>query len=257
MQKCECEDSVGYVGYNTSMSTNNLVVYQAPSGAIELPVDTSAETMWATQRQIATLFGINVRTVNEHLRNIFSTGELSRDPTIRNFRIARIEGAREVKREIEHYSLDAIISVGYRVNSKNATIFRKWATKILRAYISDGFVINPARIEYNKSQFLCAIGDMKLLATQSGAVGISEVADLVKAFAGTWFSLDAYDKDELPRVGGVKQAVRVGADGLAKDLVKLRETLISEGEATDIFDVEREKGGLHALFGNVFQVIRW
>ena len=235
------------------MSAKDLIVYQTDSGAIELPVDAAAETIWATQKQIADVFGVNVRTVNEHLSNIFSTEELEKGATIRKIQIVRTEGKREVKREIEHYNLDAIISVGYRVNSKNATIFRKWATKTLRAYIADGFLINPSRIEYNKSQFLRAIEDMKLLATNSSAVGSTEVADLVQAFTGTWFSLDAYDKNELPRAGGVKQAVQVGADDLAESLVKLRETLIAEREATDIFGVEREKGGLKALFGNVFQ----
>ncbi|NCC20797.1 Fic/DOC family protein, partial [Candidatus Saccharibacteria bacterium] len=235
------------------MSAKDLIVYQTDSGAIELPVDAAAETIWATQKQIADVFGVNVRTVNEHLSNIFSTEELEKGATIRKIQIVRTEGKREVKREIEHYNLDAIISVGYRVNSKNATIFRKWATKTLRAYIADGFLINPSRIEYNKSQFLRAIEDMKLLAANSSAVGSTEVADLVQAFTGTWFSLDAYDKNELPRAGGVKQAVQVGADDLAESLVKLRETLIAEREATDIFGVEREKGGLKALFGNVFQ----
>ncbi len=235
------------------MSAKDLIVYQTDSGAIELPVDAAAETIWATQKQIADVFGVNVRTVTEHLSNIFSTEELEKGATIRKIQIVRTEGKREVKREIEHYNLDAIISVGYRVNSKNATIFRKWATKTLRAYIADGFLINPSRIEYNKSQFLRAIEDMKLLAANSSAVGSTEVADLVQAFTGTWFSLDAYDKNELPRAGGVKQAVQVGADDLAESLVKLRETLIAEREATDILGVEREKGGLKALFGNVFQ----
>ena len=187
------------------MSAKDLIVYQTDSGAIELPVDAAAETIWATQKQIADVFGVNVRTVNEHLSNIFSTEELEKGATIRKIQIVRTEGKREVKREIEHYNLDAIISVGYRVNSKNATIFRKWATKTLRAYIADGFLINPSRIEYNKSQFLRAIEDMKLLAANSSAVGSTEVADLVQAFTGTWFSLDAYDKNELPRAGGVKQ----------------------------------------------------
>ena len=244
---------VMYNIYMTKESSNNPIIYQAADGAIELSVDAGSETIWATQRQIADVFGVNVRTVNEHLSNIFNTNELEKASTIRKFRIVRIEGGREVGREMEHYNLDAIISVGYRVNSKNATIFRKWATKTLRAYITDGFVVNPARIEHNKSQFLRAIEDMKLLAVQSESIGVSEVTDLVEAFAGTWFSLDAYDKDELPRAGSVKQAVQVGADDLAKNLVQLRETLIGEDEATDIFGVEREKGGLHALFGNVFQ----
>ena len=159
----------------TKESSNNPIIYQAADGAIELSVDAGSETIWATQRQIADVFGVNVRTVNEHLSNIFNTNELEKASTIRKFRIVRIEGGREVGREMEHYNLDAIISVGYRVNSKNATIFRKWATKTLHAYITDGFVVNPARIEHNKSQFLRAIEDMKLLAAQSEAVGVNKL----------------------------------------------------------------------------------
>ena len=140
---------------------DKLVIYQAADGAIELPVDAKLETIWASQRQIAEVFGVNVRTVNEHLGNIFDTEELDRGSTVRKFRIVRIEGEREVEREIDHYNLDAIISVGYRVNSKNATAFRKWATKTLRE--------------------------------DTGQVGSSEATDLALAFATTWLSLDAYD----------------------------------------------------------------
>ncbi len=232
---------------------NKLVIYQAADGAIELPVDAKLETIWATQKQIAEVFGVNVRTVNEHLGNIFDTDELARDSTIRKFRIVRIEGNREVEREIEHYNLDAIISVGYRVNSKNATHFRKWATKTLRDYISDGFVIDKKRVEHNLSQFTRALNDLKLLSENVEQVGSSEATDLALAFATTWLSLDAYDKAELPSSGTIKKAVDIGAGELEAELHKLRKALIAKGEATDIFATERAKGGLHALFGNVFQ----
>jgi len=232
---------------------NKLVIYQAADGAIELPVDAKLETIWATQKQIAEVFGVNVRTVNEHLGNIFDTDELDRDSTIRKFRIVRIEGNREVEREIEHYNLDAIISVGYRVNSKNATHFRKWATKTLRDYISDGFVINKKRVEHNLSQFTRALNDLKLLSENVEQVGSSEATDLALAFAATWLSLNAYDKSELPSSGTIKKAVDIGAGELEAELHKLRKALIAKGEATDIFATERTKGGLHALFGNVFQ----
>ena len=232
---------------------NKLVIYQAADGAIELPVDAKLETIWATQKQIAEVFGVNVRTVNEHLGNIFDTDELDRDSTIRKFRIVRIEGNREVEREIEHYNLDAIISVGYRVNSKNATHFRKWATKTLRAYVSDGFVIDKKRVEHNLSQFTRALNDLKLLSENVEQVGSSEATDLALAYAATWLSLDAYDKSELPSSGTIKKAVNIGASELEAELHKLRKALIAKGEATDIFATERTKGGLHALFGNVFQ----
>ena len=200
---------------------DKLVIYQAADGAIELPVDAKLETIWASQRQIAEVFCVNVRTVNEHLGNIFDTEELDRGSTVRKFRIVRIEGEREVEREIDHYNLDAIISVGYRVNSKNATAFRKWATKTLRE--------------------------------DTGQVGSSEATDLALAFATTWLSLDAYDKSALPSSGTIKKAVDIGATDLEAELHKLRKTLIAKGEATDIFATERTKGGLHALFGNIFQ----
>lgn len=232
---------------------NSLVVFQLASGAIELPVDVTSETIWATQRQIAEVFGVDVRTVNEHLQNIFNTDELDKDSTIRKFRIVQMEGNREVTREIEHYNLDAIISVGYRINSKNATAFRKWATQTLRSYISDGYVINPARIEHNRSQFTRALQDLKLLAENTDQVGSSEATDLALAFADTWLSLDAYDKSELPTSGNVKQHIDVGAQELQAELTKLKSQLIASGEATDLFGAEREKGGLDSLFHNVFQ----
>lgn len=157
--------------------SNNLVIYQAENGAIELPIDATNETIWATQKQIAEVFGVNVRTVNEHLGNVFNSKELTKQSTIRKFRIVQMEGKREVGREIEHYNLDAVISVGYQINSKNATTFRKWATKTLRNYITDGFVINPTRIEHNRSQFTKALKDLQLLAAKTDQVGSTEVAD--------------------------------------------------------------------------------
>lgn len=90
------------------------------------------ETFWLTQKDMAELFGVDVRTVSEHLKNIYDSGELVEEATIRKIRIVRQEGARKVRREVVFYNLDAIIAVGYRVNSKRATKFRQWATGVLR-----------------------------------------------------------------------------------------------------------------------------
>ncbi len=147
------------------MSNKTLAMYQSGSGAIELPVDASSETIWATQKQIAGVFGVDVRTVNEHLQNIFTTAELDEKSVIRNFRITASDGKTY---NTNHYNLDAIISVGYRVNSKNATTFRKWATQTLRSYISDGYAINPSRIEHNRSQFTRALQDIMLWPIRIG-----------------------------------------------------------------------------------------
>src|SRR5688500_18250033 len=102
------------------MKKRDVLIYQAKTGAIELRGDYRAETVWATQARIASAFGVDVRTINEHIKNIYKTEELREAPTVRKFRIVQKEGKREVKREVNHYNLDMILSVGYRVNSKTA-----------------------------------------------------------------------------------------------------------------------------------------
>lgn len=232
------------------MTDKNLVIYQAETGAIELPIDATHETIWATQKQIAEVFDVDVRTVNEHLMNIFKSGELDEDAVIRKFRITAGDGK---SYNTKHYDLDAVISVGYRVNSKNATAFRKWATQTLRTHITEGFAINPERVRYNHSKFMSALTDLKLLARASDRVGSTEAADLALEFARTWLSLNAYDKSELPKGGTIRKAVDVGASDLMSELIHLRTSLIESGEATELFATERTKGGIHSLFGNVFQ----
>ena len=235
------------------MSAKDLVIYQTDAGAIELPVDIAAETIWATRMQIAALFDVTPQNITMHLKSIYGSSEMDREATSKDSLLVQTEGGRTVERKVRTYNLDAIIAIGYRISSRRGTEFRKWATKTLRTYISDGYVINPVRIEHNKSQFLIAIEDMKLLAEGSEAIGSGEIADLVQAFASTWFSLDAYDRGALPNAGHTKSDILVGAEDLSQELVNLRKKLIEGGEATEIFGVEREKGGLKALFGNVFQ----
>ncbi len=129
--------------------SGDLILYRAPDGAVRAEVRYEGDTFWLSQRQMAELFGVDVRTINEHLRSIYASGELAEKATIRKFRMVRIEGSREVEREIVHHSLDAIISVGYRVNSVQATQFRIWATEALREFIVKGFVLDDERLKLN------------------------------------------------------------------------------------------------------------
>ena len=141
-------------------ANKEVVIYQASSGAIELRGDISRETVWATQAQIAAAFAVDVRTINEHLANIYTSRELKEVSTIRKFRIVQKEGKREVERDVLHYNLDAIISAGYRINSKRATQFRQWATKTLREHITKGYTINRKRIAQNYDAFMKAVADI-------------------------------------------------------------------------------------------------
>lgn len=126
---------------------SELVLYQTEDGRTRIQVKLEGTTVWLTQALIAELFQITVPTVNEHLRGIYSDGELSPEATIRKFRIVRLEGKREVAREIEHYNLDAILAVGYRVRSHRGTQFRQWATARLSEYIVKGFTMDDERLK--------------------------------------------------------------------------------------------------------------
>jgi hypothetical protein len=129
------------------MDSADIILYTDPQGQVKVEVYYEDETFWLSQKRMAELFGKDVRTVNEHLKNIFETEELSPDSTIRKFRIVQTEGAREVSREIDFYNLDAVIAVGYRVNSYQATQFRIWATRTLREFVVKGFVLDDERLK--------------------------------------------------------------------------------------------------------------
>lgn len=129
------------------------LLYTAQDESVKVRVLVQAETVWLTQRQMAELFDKDVRTINEHIRNIYEEGELTEAATIRNFRIVQTEGARQVTREVAHYNLDVIISVGYRVKSHRGTQFRIWATGVLKEYIKKGFVLDDERLKQGKQVF--------------------------------------------------------------------------------------------------------
>ncbi|MCY4643563.1 MAG: virulence RhuM family protein [Bacteriovoracales bacterium] len=136
-----------------SSSFSDFILYTDQNGQVKLNIFLQDETLWLTQKMMAELFGAAKSTINEHLKNIYDSGELERNPTIRKFRTVQSEGGRSVTRNLEHYNLDAIIAVGYRVNSKRATQFRIWATKTLREYIIKGFVIDDKRLKQGSMAF--------------------------------------------------------------------------------------------------------
>lgn len=129
---------------------SNIILYTSDNGDVSIQVLYEDGTFWLTQKRMAELFNVSVSTVNEHLKSIFGAGELSEEGTIRNFRIVQNEGGRKVARELTFYPLDAIIAVGYRVNSEQAILFRKWATKVLNAFITKGYVLDKKRLMQGK-----------------------------------------------------------------------------------------------------------
>jgi hypothetical protein len=129
---------------------SDIIFYNTPSGDVKIEVIFNDETFWLTQKRMAELFGVEVPAINKHLSNIYETGELDEKATISILETVQQEGTRMVKRNVEFYNLDAIIAVGYRVNSHQATQFRIWATKTLREFIIKGFVLDDERLKQGK-----------------------------------------------------------------------------------------------------------
>lgn len=129
------------------MNESNILLYETDEGKINVDVILKDETIWLTQKSMSELFDVNVPAINKHLNNIYEEKELDKNSTISKMEIVRKEGNRNVNRELEFYNLDAIIAVGYRVNSKKATKFRIWATKILKDYMIKGFVIDVDKMK--------------------------------------------------------------------------------------------------------------
>ncbi|HMV22628.1 MAG TPA: RhuM family protein, partial [Rhodocyclaceae bacterium] len=144
-----------------------ILLYQTPEGGPAMEVRLELETVWLTQVQMAELFGVNVPAVFKHIKNIFATGELQSEATVSKMEIVRQEGKRQVRRVVEHYSLDMVISVGYRVNSLRGTQFRIWATNVLRQHLVQGYTIHERRLK-ELNQAVRLIADVAHRRTLSG-----------------------------------------------------------------------------------------
>lgn len=237
-----------------SKPNSQLVIYQSQKGAISFKGNLKEKTLWATLNDIATLFDTDKSGVSRHIKSIFSSGELEEKRTVAKNATVQTEGKREVLREIEYFNLDVILSVGYRVNSKKATDFRIWATNTLHNHIINGFTINKSRVLENNQEFLKIVDDIrKVLPENAEAFGSLDSLDLVKLFAKTWLSLDAYDKQSLILKKQNKKTVKLAAEELTSAMAKFKVSLIKKGEATELFATDRNKNSLEGIVGNVMQ----
>ncbi len=237
----------------SKQNSKSVVVYQAKSGAIELRGDFGQETFWASLDQIAVLFDTDKSGISRHLKSIYSSEELSRQATVAFFATVQKEGDRFVERQIEYYNLDAVLSVGYRVNSKQATQFRQWATKTLREHITKGYTLNRKQIGKNYNAFLKSVSDIQASLPEHITLDPKNVLDLIKEFASTWVSLDAYDKESLTVKGTSKKSIKFDAVQLLVAIADLKRELIKNKEATELFATERAVGNIEGIIGNVMQ----
>lgn len=193
---------------------NKIEIYKVTRGEVVFNVDTDKGTIWATQEQIAQLFDVQVPAIARHLSNIYKSGELQMDATFSKMEKVQIEGGRKVKRNIKLYNLDAIISVGYRVNSRKATDFRIWATKTLHHYIVDGVAINQHRLKKLDADKLReiegALSIVKRLAASAelSADEASGILEVITKYAPSFKALQEFDEGHISFIKGKRRATK-------------------------------------------------
>jgi prophage maintenance system killer protein len=221
------------------MTNDQIIIYQSADGITTVDVKVEKETLWLTLNQIADLFERDKSVISRHFRNIYEEGELDRGATVAKNATVQIEGERKVDRDIEFYNLDAIISVGYRVNSKRGTQFRIWANKILKEYLTKGYAINERKLKEQSEQYNSLKQTVSLLGNvlKSKELTSDEATGLLKVVTDYSYALDIldkYDHQQLTVEGTTDQQLFVATYAEAMQAIK---------------DLKDKFGG-SSLFGN-------
>ena len=235
---------------------SDIVIFESDTQRVEVRLD--AETVWLTQAQMAELFDVQKAAISKHLKNIFASGELEQAATVSKMETVQREGLRTVTRRVEFYNLDAIISVGYRVNSARATRFRQWATRVLREHLVRGYSLNEYRLaQHGLTELEHAVELLgKTLIRQEMVSDIGrEVVGLILGYAKTWRLLLDYDQGRLGVPPGARPARGVlRLEEARRALDALTVELKSRGEASELF--ARDRGdGLAAILGTIEQTM--
>ena len=236
--------------------SGEVLVFEAPDGGVRVEVKLDRETVWLTQQQMADLFGRERSVVTKHIRNTFQEGELDPAATCAKFAQVRTEGARTVSREVDHFNLDVVISVGYRVKSLRGTQFRLWATRTLREHLVRGYTLNRQRFEHNARELEAALALVRkaaageALSTDQGR----GLVDVIARYTQTFLLLQRYDEGLLVEPKGIVGGLLPPAPEARAAIVRLKRDLLARGEATELFGREREDG-LAALLGNLDQSV--
>ena len=233
--------------------SQEVIIYKDKDGHIELNVSLSDETVWLTQAQLADLFDKNKSSISEHITKIFKDGELEENSVVRNSRTTGKDGK---DYNVNYYNLDVIISVGYRVNSKQAIAFRQWATRILKEHIIKGYTTNEKRLAEQGLKELeqtVKLLHKTLVAHQHIDDIGSETIQLIISYAKTWHILLAYDEDKLKIPStGKKTTIELDYNTAINAITSLKADLSMRKEATGLFGNERAHG-LASILNNIEQ----
>ncbi len=231
-------------------TSRHIQLFTSADGQAQLQVALEHDTLWLSQAQMGELFDTTPENVLMHLKKIFNDGELAEQATTKDFLVVRQEGARQVRRRIKHYSLDAIISVGYRVSSRRATQFRQWATRVLQAHLVEGYTLNQRRLAERGIEFEQAVSLLsrtlanQQLVNEQGRAVLQVIGD----YARSWSLLQGYDEQSLQEQNARQTDMRaLELDDVLAAIAQLKATLMAKGEATELFGQLRGDGLASAI----------
>lgn len=240
----------------TQKAQSPIIIYEDADRTVEVRLDVGEETVWVTQAQMAELFDVKPQNITMHLKNVYMQGELAEEATCKDFLQVQTEGERTVRRMRKHYNLDAIISVGYRVNSTRATRFRQWATRVLREHLTRGWTLDRRRFETNARELEAAMALLRKTA-RSPELGLEAgrgLVDIATRYAQTFLLLQRYDEGLLTEPRAQAGGELPSVDEARTALENLKAELMAREEATDLF--ARDRGdGLASLLGNLGQTV--
>jgi len=237
-----------------------IVLYKKPDWTTEINVRLDGDTIRLNQNQIAELFDVSIKTINEHLVNIYKSWELSEISTIRKNQIVQIEWKRQVKRTVNFYNLDAIISVWYRVNSKNATAFRIWATTILKEYLIKWYALNQKRIKevgFDRFEKAVALIKKNIETNSLRNQEIKWMLSVITEYAHSWIILQKYDEWSLNTNNLlVKKAELLTYEEAMDAITWMKNEFLPKNEVSDTFWEERNDW-LKWILDQVYQTFDW
>lgn len=242
-----------FLNKDIEIMETKIVIYEDVNGEIKLDVSLENDTLWLSQKQLEVLFDRDKSVISRHIKNIFKDEELDKNSVVAKNATTATDGKIY---QVEYYNLDMIISLGYRVNSKRATSFRVWATKILKDYIINGYSINNKRLQQKGLKELNETISLLKDTISNAQIELNEakgLLDVILNYSRTWTLLQGYDEDSLKINFVAKEAKFILDSDEAKNYIaQLKNELIKKGEATELFG--REKAGeFEGILRNIYQ----
>jgi prophage maintenance system killer protein len=242
---------------NSTENQKQVLIYQAEDGSFQTEIRLESDTIWLNQKQMSELFNTSTDNIGLHIKNVYADGELSEEATTEDYSVVRLEGNRKVNRRVKHYNLDAIISVGYRVNSKQGTQFRIWANKVLREYLLQGYALNESKLKQQTKQIVQLKDTLALFQeAQQTSLGHEEAKGLLSVlteYTHSFILLNQYDTDNFPQ-GGLSKNIteEINTKEAMYAINLLKKNLMADKEASSLFGNPKDDS-FNAILGNIIQ----